>query len=118
MHAGSKGIHQGVVTSDISFLVGHAYLDHRRIDGTVPKCSLHFRQIHVPSHHVRSERSPPTECNVAFGKSNESVIRDGKPKPYETVVVLPPVAPWARRWATRQFRSETQVPRAVSNQHR
>jgi hypothetical protein len=43
------------VTGAISFLIGYAELDHSRIDGTVPKCSLHFRQIHVSTHHVRGE---------------------------------------------------------------
>jgi hypothetical protein len=51
----SKRIHQSIVTSAISFLIGHPDVNHGRIDGTVPECSLHFRQIHVSAHHVRGE---------------------------------------------------------------
>jgi hypothetical protein len=43
------------VTGAISFLIRYTDVDHSRIDGTAPKCSLHLRQIHVPTHHVRGE---------------------------------------------------------------
>ena len=43
------------MTSRISLLIGYADVNHVRINGTMPKCPLHFRQIHVPTHHVSGE---------------------------------------------------------------
>jgi len=40
------------VTGAISFLIGYPDVDHSRINGTVPKRPLHFREINVLTNHV------------------------------------------------------------------